>query len=198
MSHYFDLDKDLKSVEFFVDFDIFNHHFKLISDLGVFSKDELDIGTETLIKSSINEGVFGDVLDLGCGIGTVGIVLQTLLKKLNIDMVDINERALNLAKKNIDNLKLDNCHVFFSNAYQQINRHYDFILTNPPIRAGKDVVNTFILESYNHLKENGVLLVVMRKSHGAPSAKKRLEEKFNNCEIITRNKGFYILKCVKK
>ena len=197
MSHYFDCDESVKSEEFPVEFVINNQPFKLISDYGVFSKDELDIGTLTLINASMNEHVFGNVLDLGCGIGTVGIVLKYFNENLNVDMCDVNERALNLAKRNIDNYDFKNCNVFYSDAYQNVNKEYDFIITNPPIRAGKKVVDDFILNSYDHLVKNGTLLVVMRKSHGAPSAKNRLLEKFGNCDVIMRNKGFYILKSKK-
>ena len=198
MSHYFDLDENVKSQEFSVKFDIQGKHFSFISDNGVFSKDELDDGSLTLITSALKENLFGRVLDLGCGIGTVGIVLKSFIDNIKVDFVDVNERALNLTRKNIDNLKLDDCNVFYSDGYKNITELYDYIITNPPIRAGKVVVYDFILNSFDHLKDNGVLLVVMRKSHGAPSAKKHLEEKFGNCEIVSRNKGFYILKSIKK
>ena len=198
MSHYFDLDENVKSQEFSVKFDIQGKHFSFISDNGVFSKDELDDGSLTLITSALKENLFGRVLDLGCGIGTVGIVLKSFIDNIKVDFVDVNERALNLTRKNIDNLKLDDCNVFYSDGYKNITELYDYIITNPPIRAGKVVVYDFILNSFDHLKDNGVLLVVMRKSHGALSAKKHLEEKFGNCEIVSRNKGFYILKSIKK
>ncbi|MBQ9730592.1 MAG: class I SAM-dependent methyltransferase [Bacilli bacterium] len=168
-----------------------------MSDNGVFSKSELDDGTRTLIETSFNHGLSGKVLDLGCAIGTVGLVLKSLLNDLQVTMVDVQHNAVELAKENIKRLKLDGIEAYESDVVESVQTTFDYVLTNPPIRAGKAVVHQFFDGAYKVLKSNGVLLVVIRKSHGAPSAKVYLENFFGNCEILRRNKGFYILKSIK-
>lgn len=197
MSHYFKDDPNLKSEIREIDFLLFNRAFSFSSDAGVFSKNELDEGTKTLLECTIRQNLSGRVLDLGCGIGMVGVVLGVLYPELTVDLTDVNHRALNLASINKEHYHLENLNVFYSDGFQQIQTKYNFVVTNPPIRAGKMVVYSFFDGSYEHLVEGGILLVVIRKSHGAPSAKQKLEELFGNCEIIDRNKGYYVLKSVK-
>ncbi len=196
MSQYFDNDKSIKSEKRKIKFYFKNREFNLISDNGVFSKDRFDYGTRVLLESIDIDNLSGDVLDLGCGIGVVGIILGTINNNLNIDMVDVNERAISLTKDNLVLNKLDN-NVFISDVYSDIDKKYDFIITNPPIRAGKDVIRKFLLGSYDYLKDNGNLYFVMRKDHGVKSMIKELESIFD-VEVMNKDKGFYIIKCCKK
>ena len=85
---------------------------------------------------------------------------------------------------------------FISDVYSNINKKYDYIITNPPIRAGKKVVEGMIIGSYDYLKENGILYFVMRKDHGVKTLIKKLNVMFK-VDVIERDKGFYIVKCVK-
>lgn len=197
MPHYFEYDPNMVSNRHEIKFEILGKKFSLMSDNGVFSKSELDDGTRTLIETSFNHRLNGSVLDLGCGIGTVGLVLKSLLTDLQVTMVDIQHNAVELAKENIKRLKLENIEAYESNIVEQVSTTFDYVLTNPPIRAGKTTVHQFFDGAYKVLNRSGVLLVVIRKSHGAPSAKIYLENLFGNCEILKRNKGFYILKSVK-
>ena len=197
MPHYFEYDPNMISNRHEIKFEILGRKFNLMSDNGVFSKSELDDGTRTLIETSFNHGLRGKVLDLGCAIGTVGLVLKSLLNDLQVTMVDVQHNAVELAKENIKRLKLDGIEAYESDVVESVQTTFDYVLTNPPIRAGKAVVHQFFDGAYKVLKSNGVLLVVIRKSHGAPSAKVYLENLFGNCEILRRNKGFYILKSIK-
>lgn len=196
MSQYFDNDKSITSEKRNIKFYFKNREFNLISDNGVFSKDRFDYGTRVLLESIDIDNLSGNVLDLGCGIGVVGIILGTINNNLNIDMVDVNERAISLTKDNLVLNKLDN-NVFISDVYSDIDKKYDFIITNPPIRAGKDVIRKFLLGSYDYLKDNGTLYFVMRKDHGVKSIIKELESIFD-VEVINKEKGFYIIKCCKR
>lgn len=196
MSQYFDNDKSIKSEKRKIKFYFKDREYNLISDNGVFSKDRFDYGTRVLLESIDIDNLSGDVLDLGCGIGVVGIILGTINNNLNIDMVDVNERAISLTKDNLVLNKLDN-NVFISDVYSDIDKKYDFIITNPPIRAGKDVIRKFLLGSYDYLKDNGNLYFVMRKDHGVKSMIKELESIFD-VEVMNKDKGFYIIKCCKK
>lgn len=110
----------------------------------MFSKDRFDYGTRVLLSSIDIDSLSGNVLDLGCGLGVVGIILGTFNRNINIDMIDVNERAISLTKDNLilNNVKAD---VFVSNVYDNVNKKYNYIITNPPIRAGKDVIRNFYL-----------------------------------------------------
>ena len=196
MSQYFDNDKNIKSEKRLIKFNFNNKEFSIYSDNGVFSKDRFDYGTRVLLNSVDVDKLFGNVLDLGCGLGVVGIILGTFNKGINIDMVDINERAIDLAKNNLvlNNVKAN---VFVSDIYSNIDNKYDFIITNPPIRAGKNVIRGFLLGSYDYLKDDGILYFVMRKDHGVKSMIKELSVKFNT-SIVNKDKGFYVVLCTKK
>lgn len=196
MSQYFDNDKNIKSERKIIKFNFDNKVFSIYSDNGVFSKDRFDYGTRVLLNSVDVNKLSGNVLDLGCGLGVVGIILGTFNKGINIDMVDINERAIDLAKNNLvlNNVKAN---VFVSDIYSNIDNKYDFIITNPPIRAGKNVIRGFLLGSYDYLKDDGILYFVMRKDHGVKSMIKELSVKFNT-SIVNKDKGFYVVLCTKK
>ena len=146
-----------------------------------------------LLKNINIDKLYGKVLDLGCGTGVVGIILGTLNKDIFIDMVDVNERAIKLARENIILNKLNN-NIFISDAFSNVEDKYDFIITNPPIRAGKNVIRKFLLGSKDYLNNNGNLYFVMRKDHGVKSMIKELEEIYS-VEIVDKDKGFYIVKC---
>ena len=196
MSQYFDNDKNIKSEKRNIRFYFKNKEYNLFSDNGVFSKDKFDYGTRLLLESIDIEGLSGNILDLGCGIGVVGIILKTINKNVNIDMVDVNERAIELSKENMVISNINN-NVFISNVYENVNCKYDYIITNPPSRAGKEIIRKFLLGSYEYLNNNGILYFVMRKDHGVKSMIKELESNFN-VEVVNRDKGFYIIKCLKK
>jgi ribosomal protein L11 methyltransferase (prmA) len=195
MSQYFDNDNNIKHNKKIIEFYFNDKNYNLYSDNGVFSKDKFDYGTRLLLDSIDISKLSGNVLDLGCGIGVVGIILGTINKNINIDMIDINERAISLVRDNLTLNKVK-ANVFSSDVYSNVNKKYDYIITNPPIRAGKEVVRKFLLGGYDYLNDNGILYFVMRKDHGVKSMIKELENKYN-VTIINKDKGFYIVSLTK-
>ncbi len=193
MSHYFTND-NIKSNEKKVTVKINGKILNFISDNGVFSKKGLDYGTRTLLSNLEIDKIKGNVLDFGCGYGPIGIYIAKQTKT-EVDMIDINERALALAQKNAK-LNNVNVNIFKSNIYENITKKYDFIITNPPIRVGKKILYEILFGAKKHLKENGELWLVVNKSQGAKSLIKDLEKEFA-VAIIEKNKGFYVIK-VKK
>ena len=191
MSQYFDNDKNIKSDKRLIKFNFKNKEFSIYSDNGVFSKDRFDYGTRVLLSNIDIFKLRGNVLDLGCGLGVVGIILGTFNKNISIDMIDANWRALDLTK---DNLKLNNvkADVFVSNVYDNVDKKYNYIITNPPIRAGKDVIRRFLFDGYDYLEDDGVIYFVMRKDHGVKSMMKELEGKYI-VNVIDKDKGFYVV-----
>ena len=195
MSQYFDNDNNIRHNKRIIEFYFNDKKYNLYSDNGVFSKDKFDYGTRLLLDSIDISKLSGNVLDLGCGIGVVGIILDTNNKNINIDMIDINERAISLVRDNLTLNKVK-ANVFSSDVYSNVNKKYDYIITNPPIRAGKEVVRKFLLGGYDYLNDNGILYFVMRKDHGVKSMIKELENKYN-VTIINKDKGFYIVSLTK-
>lgn len=196
MSQYFENDKSVKSNRKLINFSFNDREYYVYTDNGVFSKGRFDYGTKVLLENININNLCGKVLDLGCGIGVVGIILGTINKDIYIDMIDVNERALELAKENILLNKVK-ANVFISNVYDKVTSKYDCIITNPPIRAGKNVVRKFLLEAKDHLNDEGILYFVMRKDHGVKSMIKELEDIYN-VKIIDKDKGFYVIRCNKK
>lgn len=196
MKHYYTKNDDLtSSPEEFV----FHYHgksLKFISDNGVFSKKMIDYGSQVLLNAITIDESKKSLLDVGCGYGTFGVSLKSIYPFLDVDMVDINDRALNLAR---ENLKLNGlkANVYSSNIYENVKNKYDLIITNPPIRAGKSVVTKILIDSINYLNSNGEIWVVIQKKQGAPSAIKNLKSVFEKVEIVKRDKGYYIIKGVK-
>lgn len=195
MSQYFDNDKNIKSEKRLIKFNFNNKEFSIYSDNGVFSKDRFDYGTRVLLSNIDIFKLRGNVLDLGCGLGVVGIILGTFNRNINIDMIDVNERAILLSRENLmlNNVKAN---IFVSDIYKAVNKKYNYIITNPPIRAGKDVIRKFLFDGYDYLEDDGVIYFVMRKDHGVKSMIKELESKYI-VNVIGKDKGFYVVELKK-
>ncbi|HOI46482.1 MAG TPA: class I SAM-dependent methyltransferase [Bacilli bacterium] len=199
MSHqYFDNVENLKSDVKEIDFYYYGSKLRFRTDSGVFSKTYIDYGSQVLLKAVDFPVESKSLLDVGCGYGAIGISLASRYPNIRVDMIDVNLRAIELAKQNIQLNQLNNAHVSQSDVYQSITSTYDVIVTNPPIRAGKQVVHAIFVGSKDHLNMGGVIFVVIQKKQGAPSALKKLEEVFGNVEIIVKDSGYYILKSTKK
>lgn len=198
MQHYF-IDKEHKSSDYFEFKDsILNIDLCFRSCDSIFSKNKIDDGTRALLEA-INKKfeLSGNGLDLGCGLGVIGIVLSKYYS-VNMDMVDINKTAVQLSKENtIKNNVQRSTNVFYSDGFSLVEKQYDFIVTNPPIKTGKKLLFKLMQDSFDHLLTNGNLILVIRKDHGMESLKKHITSIFGNCEIIERNKGYYILQAIK-
>ncbi|HFH9838014.1 TPA: class I SAM-dependent methyltransferase [Streptococcus suis] len=168
-----------------------------LTDAGVFSKKMVDYGSQVLLNALELENSEGkSLLDVGCGYGPLGLTLAKV-HGLDVTMVDINSRALELAEKNASKNGVT-ASIFQSDIYEAVEGQFDYVISNPPIRAGKAVVHQVIAGAKEHLNAGGRLTIVIQKKQGAPSAKKRMEEVFGNCQIIKKDKGYYILESVKE
>ena len=174
--------------------------FKFVTDTGVFSKKTVDFGSRLLIETlGFSEMVPGNLLDVGCGYGPIGLSLAKEDAERKVEMVDVNERALGLAKQNASNNRLANVLIHTSDIYESVEgKDFAAIVSNPPIRAGKQVVHGVLTGAYDLLKRGGTLTVVIQKKQGAPSAKAKMEETFRNAEVIAKDKGYWIIQSVKQ
>ena len=166
-----------------------------ISDDGVFSKDTLDFGSRVLLENLVPRTLEGELLDLGCGIGYIGILLKKYHPELKVSMVDINETAVELARENSRLYGQDNI-VLVSDGLSAVEGQFDIIVTNPPIRTGKDNIYRLFKEGFSHLKAQGKMYVVIRKKQGAESAVRYLDT-LGKTEVIDRVKGYWILSVEK-
>lgn len=200
MDHYYSAKPTSESDRREIVAEIGDYNFTLMTDSGVFSKSKVDTGSEILIQAAKNsEFPAGRLLDLGCGYGIIGLALAKEFPNRKIDMVDVNERALELAKHNIVLNEIENAKVYQSNIFSNVEyREFAGILTNPPIRAGKKVVHQILEESYNYLTDGGKLQVVIQRKQGAPSARKKMAEIFGNVERISLEKGYWVLQSEKQ
>lgn len=174
--------------------------FRFTSDTGVFSKGRVDYGSQVLIETvDLLDFPKGDFLDLGCGYGPIGLSLAKACPKRTIELVDVNERAVSLAKKNAEDNQISNVEIHTSYLYEELkSKEFAGIFSNPPIRAGKETVHAILEDSFQHLKKEGRLTIVIQKKQGAPSAKKKMQEVFGNVERLIQDKGYWILQSRKE
>lgn len=195
LEHYFTNNDNLKSDIRTIYYQYQEYNFSFLSDNGVFSKNKIDFGSKLLVESFLKyhtNDKESDILDVGGGYGFIGITLAKVTNS-RVDIIDVNKRAVHLCERNIKLNEIDNCWTFLSNCYENIDKKYNYIITNPPIRAGKEVVLKILSEAKNHLKTNGELWFVINKDQGANSTKKALENWYN-IEIVEKSKGFLVFR----
>lgn len=165
---------------------------------GIFSAKEIDFGTRLLIENAKIHSE--NLLDLGCGYGIIGIAAKKMHPHINVTMVDMNERAIGVAKQNCKSNNVDALVLksdIFSNP--EINsRKFDTILTNPPFSAGKKVCFDFIEQSANHLNKGGLFELVAPHNKGGESLKKKMLEVFGNAGELSKKSGFRVYISIKK
>lgn len=199
MDHYYSSKPSSESNREIIKTKLVGKEFSFITDSGVFSKNRVDVGSEVLMEAA-GKADFpdGNILDVGCGYGPIGLYLASAFPNREIEMVDINERALDLAKENAKLNDISNVKIYKSSIFEQVkDTKYGAIISNPPIRAGKKVVHQILEESYDHLTTGGILQIVIQKKQGAPSAKKKMEEVFGNVERVALDKGYWVLESKK-
>lgn len=193
---YFEDNTNLPSNIQKITFSIKGKKIDFLTDNGVFSKTSIDLGSRNLLKyATINDAK--TILDDGCGYGTIGLSIAKLYPNIKVDMVDISERALDLARQNKSINTIENAEIFASDSYQNITKNYDMIITNPPIRAGKKIVNDIVIGGASHLNENGNLWCVIQKKHGAQSLIKAMKEVYSAVEVVNVVDEYCIIKAQK-
>lgn len=193
--HYYSRSQNVSSDPSYWDYTLKENKFRFKTDNGVFSKKEVDFGSRVLIEAFTYPEVDGDILDVGCGYGPIGLSIAKEAKDRKVHMVDVNERALALAKENAALNQIDNVVIYESDRLLQVKGNkFAGILTNPPIRAGKKIVHDIFEQSYEHLINNGELWVVIQKKQGAPSTLEKLEQLFQEVDVVEKKKGYFIIK----
>ncbi|MCM2535541.1 class I SAM-dependent methyltransferase [Neobacillus pocheonensis] len=196
--HYYSRTQKVESEPKYWDYTLRDHLFRFKTDNGVFSKREVDFGSRLLIESFEMPETEGLVLDVGCGYGPIGLSIAKSSPERIVHMIDVNERAIELAKENAGLNRIQNIDIYESDRLLNVKESsFSAILTNPPIRAGKKTVHDIFEQSFDHLVSRGELWVVIQKKQGAPSAIEKLKEMFSVVETIDKSKGYFIIKSVK-
>lgn len=195
--HYYTERPTVESKPFQWTYTLRGHQFLFTVDQGVFSKKEVDFGSRLLIETFVEPNVSGNILDVGCGYGPIGLALAKDFPHRTVHMIDVNERAIELAKKNKQQNGIENASIYISNVFDRVEGTFAAIVTNPPIRAGKSVVHAIFEQSVNYLLPGGELWVVIQKKQGAPSALEKLKTIFDQVGVVEKKKGYFIIRAQK-
>ncbi len=200
MEHYFtnnsQTEDKIKTIEYFIN----EEKLEFLTNNAVFSKSYVDFGSDFLNKFVIEniENEKKRLLDLGCGYGAMGLTIGHFLDKLDLTLVDINERAVDLCKTNAKTLlNHENINIITSDKFEKVTGTFDIAVTNPPIRTGKQNVFAIYEGIYEHLNTKGELFVIIQKKQGALSSKDKLTELFGNCTVVDKKSGYMLLHSVK-
>lgn len=198
--HYYSSNPSIESNRQSWRFPLRGHDFLFTVDNGVFSKKEVDFGSRLLIDEFVwPEDVAGGLVDVGCGYGPIGLSIAKTHPDKEIEMIDVNERALELARFNAQQNGVANVNIHQSFLFDDVQMERPaVVLSNPPIRAGKQVVHGVFEQSAERLASGGELWIVIQKKQGAPSALLKFEELFAEVEVVAKKKGYYIIKGKKR
>lgn len=194
--HYYTQNPEVAHDEKQVIFEVLGLKFSCVTDAGVFSRDGLDMGTRVLLEALPQ--LRGRILDLGCGWGPVGTVLGKKYPEAELILTDLNARAVELARRNLHANGVQNARAVQGDGYENVSGRYDAIVLNPPIRTGKSVIYGMFANARDYLEEGGALYIVIRKQQGAESAEKYLKTIYADVERISREKGYWVLRCSGK
>ncbi len=195
--HYYTERPTVESRPFQWTYMLRGHQFLFTVDQGVFSKKEVDFGSRLLIETFMEPDVRGNILDVGCRYGPIGLALAKDFPYRTVHMIDVNERAIELAEKNKQQNGIENAQIYTSNLFDEVEGAFAAIVTNPPIRAGKAVVHSIFEQSANYLLPGGQLWVVIQKKQGAPSALEKLKTIFDQVDVVEKKKGYFIIRAQK-
>lgn len=171
--------------------------FEFLTASGVFSKRKVDFGTRLLIESMVLPGK-GYVLDMGCGYGAIGIAAGALNPNLRVIMVDVNERAIRLAKRNVKLNNVNNVEVKRGDLYEPVEGlKFDCVLLNPPMSAGMGTVKAMVVRAPKYMVEGASFQMVVRSNIGGERLRRLLEETFGNVKVLARKGGYRVLMSVK-
>lgn len=195
MQHYFIDNNEIMKNRKEISFRFLNYDYVFDTVDNIFSKEKIDYGSRLLIETMIKRNVSGKLLDLGSGTGVIGIVLSKNCT-IEVTAVDVTTHAIELTRINAqkNNVELE---VIKSNGQYVNNCYFDLVAINPPIRAGKKIIYQLFEDSYDSLKVNGSLWIVMRKQHGASSAIEYLMKMFQRVTVVEKSKGFLIIEASK-
>jgi 16S rRNA (guanine1207-N2)-methyltransferase len=171
--------------------------FEFLTAASVFSKKKVDLGTRLLIETMVVPET-GTVLDVGCGYGAVGIAAAASNPRLHVVMTDVNERAVRLARQNIQKNNVHNAEVRSGYLYEPVKESsFNCILSNPPVSAGMETVKAIITQALTVMKGNASFQMVIRSKIGAKTMPHIFTQTFGSCQVLARKSGYRVLMAKK-
>jgi 16S rRNA (guanine1207-N2)-methyltransferase len=163
---------------------------------GVFSPDHIDGGTAVLLANTPPPPPGGHLLDLGCGWGPIALSLAFDAPHTTVWAVDVNERALDLVRRNAQSLGLDNVNAVRPEDVPD-DVTFRTIRSNPPIRVGKDVLHGLMETWLPRLSDRSDAWLVVQRNLGSDSLQRWLAATFHRGYSIQRaatGRGFRVLR----
>ena len=190
--HYFSADPSVPFKREPFTCEVWGHSLTLVSGAGVFSRGHLDHATAVLFRET-SPPAPGRVLDLGCGYGVIGLAIAAAVPGAVVTGVDVNERAVLLARENAAALGLADRFTAGTPDAVPADATYDEIWSNPPIRIGKAALHDLLLTWLPRLAPGGRAVMVVGKNLGADSLQRWLTEQGWPTERLASAKGFRVL-----
>ena len=171
---------------------------------GVFSPGRLDLGTQVLLRTVppldevVADGTVAHVLDLGCGWGPVALTMAMEAPDATVWAVDVNERALDLVRRNAERLGLPNVRAVGPDDVPT-DVAFAALWSNPPIRVGKDALHAMLLHWLPRLAPGAIAHLVVQRNLGSDSLQRWLAEHLQpvlpgaSVERAASAKGFRVL-----
>lgn len=166
---------------------------------GIFSPDHIDQGTEVLLRYAPAPATSGNLLDLGCGWGPIALTLALESPEATVWAVDVNDRALELVRRNAEELGLSNVRAARPEEVPE-DVTFTTIWSNPPIRVGKAELHSMLEKWLPRLEPHSDAYLVVQRNLGSDSLQRWLESQFTDSLAVTReaiSKGFRVLKVAR-
>ncbi|HEU4568660.1 MAG TPA: methyltransferase [Marmoricola sp.] len=191
--HYFTADPQAPFRRVPVTTNVWGHWLELTTGSGVFAQGRLDVGTGVLLREVGPPEEAGAVLDLGCGYGVIGLAIAVAVPTCTVTAVDVNERALLLARENAEALGVADRFTACLPEEVAAYASYDQIWSNPPIRIGKDALHDLLLRWLPRLRPGGSATMVVGRNLGADSLVRWLTGEGWPTAKLASAKGFRVL-----
>jgi 16S rRNA (guanine1207-N2)-methyltransferase len=198
-SHYFSSKPTSEDIRGLIRTTLRGRHYSFITSRGVFSSKRVDNGTRLLAESMVLPES-GRFLDMGCGIGILGIVAAREKPGLDIVMTDINQRAVELTRLNAKRNQVANTRVHEGFLYEPLgDAMFDTIVSNPPISAGmRKVVFPLVEGAKERLVDGGSLQLVIQSQKGGKMLARAMDEAFGEHTVLSRKSGYRVLFAISR
>jgi len=204
--HYFSLNPRSKFQRYEVKLVLKSRIFKFKTSTGVFSHKKVDLGTKVLLKYS-KIPIKGTIADLGCGYGIIGIVISKLNPKLAVHFYEINKRAIQLTRKNVELHNLTKYEIYEGDFLDSLNENrqfYDAMYINPPIKIGQDIYVSKIMSAIEFLNKNSSIFIIIKRNLGAQGFINKIRNIFMSKEEldtinikIKKSSGYWLIEIKK-
>lgn len=198
--HYFSASPSGELVPRTISVRLAGRDLELTTSSGVFSPDRLDSGTSVLLSNVPAPPPGGNLLDLGCGWGPISLSLAMESPHATVWAVDVNERSLELVRRNAAALGLTNIHAVRPEDVPADAR-FTTIWSNPPIRVGKNELHAMLLHWLPRLEPGSDAWLVVQRNLGSDSLQRWLQAELPRDFAVMRaatNKGYRVLRCRRR